>query len=182
MWLWMERRGRMVKKCGWGSKHVAGGWQMCIIEQINEKKCRKKKKTYLGPKRRVWHHLGLLPTHPSIPVFVGPRWSLFSLRWPALAVIGRHWLSLAVCGLCLACGGSKQVVWMLKCMAGVLRRVAERRNMWLWVGRCTIGKNIKKNTKNKRKNTPMAQTTPDASFGPVVVIATPQSLLVLWKT
>jgi hypothetical protein len=33
----------MVKKCGWGSKHVARGWQMCIIEQINEKKCRKKK-------------------------------------------------------------------------------------------------------------------------------------------
>jgi hypothetical protein len=50
MWLGVERRGQMVKKCGWGSKHVAGGWQMCIIEQINEKKCRKKKKTYIGPK------------------------------------------------------------------------------------------------------------------------------------
>jgi hypothetical protein len=49
MWLGVKGHGRMVKKCGWGSKHVARGWQMCIIEQINEKKCRKKKKTYLGP-------------------------------------------------------------------------------------------------------------------------------------
>jgi hypothetical protein len=39
-----------------------------------------------------------------------------------------------------------------------------------------------KTQKIERKNTPMAQTTPDAPFGPVVVVATPQSLLVLWKT
>jgi hypothetical protein len=58
MWLGVERRGRMVKKCGWGSKHVAGGWQMCIIEQINEKKCRKKKKTYLGPNQCQMRRLG----------------------------------------------------------------------------------------------------------------------------
>jgi hypothetical protein len=66
---------------------------------------------------------------------------------------------------------------MSKCMAGVLRRIAERRNTWLWVSKCTIGKNIKKNTKNRQKNTPVAQTTPDTSFGPVVVVAMPQSLL-----
>jgi hypothetical protein len=37
MWLGVERRGRMVKKHGWESKHVAGGWQMAIIGQINKK-------------------------------------------------------------------------------------------------------------------------------------------------
>jgi hypothetical protein len=35
--------------------------------------------------------------------------------------------------------------------------------------------------KNLKENTPMAQTTPDALFGPVVVVATPQDLLVLLK-
>jgi hypothetical protein len=39
-----------------------------------------------------------------------------------------------------------------------------------------------KTQKIKKKNTPMAQTTRLASFGPVVVVATLQSLLVLWKT
>jgi hypothetical protein len=37
MWLGVERHGWMVKKCGWGLKHVAGGWQMAIIGQINKK-------------------------------------------------------------------------------------------------------------------------------------------------
>jgi hypothetical protein len=41
---------------------------------------------------------------------------------------------------------------------------------------------IKEKTwKIKKKNTPMAQMTPDASFGLVVVVATPPDLLVLIK-
>jgi hypothetical protein len=111
---------------------------------------------------------------PSL-VFVQPALACIGLRWPLLAVVGHLWPFFGL-------WGSKRVVWISKCMAGVLRRVAECWNTWLWVGRCTIGKNIKKYTKNKQKNTPMAQTMRDASFGPVVVVATPQSLLVLWKT
>ena len=41
MWLGVERHGWMAKMHGWGSEHVAGGWQMCIIEQISEKTHRK---------------------------------------------------------------------------------------------------------------------------------------------
>jgi hypothetical protein len=78
---------------------------------------------HLGPKRRVWHCLGLFPTCSSIPVFMGPRWSLFGL-W-----------------------GPKQVVWMCwvsKCIDGVLRHMAGSRNMWLRVGGSTIEKKHKK--------------------------------------
>jgi hypothetical protein len=46
---------------------------------------------HLGPKQHVWRRLGPLPTHPSIPVVLGPCWSSFSLRWPALAVVGCRW-------------------------------------------------------------------------------------------
>ena len=63
VWLGVERCGWMAKMhgwgqntwldgqnawlgvgtCSWGLKHVAGGWEMCIIEQISEKTHRKKK-------------------------------------------------------------------------------------------------------------------------------------------
>ena len=39
MWLGVERGGRMVKKHGWGSKHVARGWKMCkLIKKTHTKK------------------------------------------------------------------------------------------------------------------------------------------------
>jgi hypothetical protein len=38
-----------------------------------------------------------------------------------------------------------------------------------------------KTQKFEKKNTPMAQTTPDASFGLIVAVATPQNLLVSLK-
>jgi hypothetical protein len=85
------------------------------------------KKKYLGPKRRVCGRLG-------------PRWYLFGLHWLSLAVVGLH---LAFVGL----WGSKWVVWMMwvsKCIDGVLRRMAGSQNMWLRLGGSTIEKKHKK--------------------------------------
>ena len=121
-----------------------------------------KKNTYLGPKRCVWRRLG-------------PHWYPFGLRWLSLAVVG---LRLAFVGL----WGSKWVVWMMrvsKCIDGVLRRVAGSRNTWLRVSGCTIRKT---NKKNHKKETPMAQITPDVSFGLVVVVATPRPPCAFIKT
>ena len=42
-WLDGQNAWLGVGTCSWGLKHVAGDWQMCIIEQISEKTCRKKK-------------------------------------------------------------------------------------------------------------------------------------------
>ena len=43
MWLDGQNAWLGVGTRSWGSKHIAGGWQMCIIEQISEKSRRKKK-------------------------------------------------------------------------------------------------------------------------------------------
>jgi hypothetical protein len=51
-----------------------------------------------------------------------------------------------------------------------------------WVYYREKTRKIKEKTRKfLKKNTPMAQTMPDASFGLVVVVATPQDLLVLLK-
>jgi hypothetical protein len=73
------------------------------------------------------------------------------------------------------------MMWVSKCIDGVLRHVAESQNMWLRVGGCTIRKTNQKDLKIWKKKTPMAQTTRLALFGLVVVVATPQDLLVLLK-
>src|ERR1700678_3296442 len=57
------------------------------------------KKTYLGPKRRVWHHLG--PFSSSRTLLVMSK----GLRWPSLAVVGCCGPVLAFCGLLWACVG-----------------------------------------------------------------------------
>jgi hypothetical protein len=124
-----------------------------------------KKNIYLGPKRHVCGRLG-------------PHGYLFGLHSLLLSVVG---LRLAFVGL----WGSKWVVlmmWVLKCIDGVLRRMAGSQNTWLRVGGSTIEKKHEKKTRKiEKKNTPMAQTTHLASFGLVVVVATPQDLLVLLK-
>src|ERR1700678_1099209 len=78
------------------------------------------KKTYLGPKQRVWHRLGpfsslrtLLvmskgPRWPSLAVVgccgplwacIGLPWAAVGLRWPSLGAVGCRWPSLGAVGL-----------------------------------------------------------------------------------
>src|ERR1700678_4474538 len=107
------------------------------------------KKTYLGPKRRVWHHLG--PFSSSRTLLVMSK----GLRWPSLAVVGccgplwgcvglpcaavgMRWLSLAVAGCC-GLSWAFVVVWELVGAGEPHQRVTTTRWWWWEVDRANGG-------------------------------------------
>ena len=95
--------------------------------------------------------------------------------WPALAVIGRRWPLVAfVCPVGAETGGLGVVGfemhrWGVEMHGWEPKHVVE--GWWVYY-----------KEKQSKKHTPMAQTMPDALFVLVVVVATPQNLLVLLKT
>src|SRR6202522_1465675 len=86
------------------------------------------KKTYLGPKRRVWHHLGPFSSSRTLLVmskglrwpslgavglcgpalaFRGLLWAFVGLRWPSLGAVGLRGPALAFRGLLWAFVGRR---------------------------------------------------------------------------
>src|SRR5271168_4178726 len=95
---------------------------------------------------------------PSLWACVGRHWLVWAfvdLRWPSLAVVGRRWPSLAAVGFrgpALANVGFR---------GPVLAFGGRRWLLWAFV--------VNKMEEKNEKNTPRAQTTPDASFGPFFI-------------
>jgi hypothetical protein len=101
--------------------------------------------------------------------------------WPALAFIGCCWPSF---GLCWPVGvkmgglddvGVEMCRWGVETRGWELKHVVESRQVYYKENKS------KKTQKIEKKKKPMAQTVPDASFGFIVVVITPQDLLVLLK-
>ena len=105
---------------------------------------------------------------------------LWALVGPHLACVGHHWPSVAFIWPVGAETGGLDVVGAKMCRWGVethgweLKHVVEGQQVH-------YREKKKKKHEKFKKNTHMAQMTPDASFGPVVVVTTPQTLLVLSK-
>src|ERR1700678_1723355 len=107
------------------------------------------KKTYLGPKRRVWHHLGPFSSSrtllvmseglrwPSLAVVgcCGPSWACVGLPWAAVgprgvlwAFVGLRWRSVACCGPALAFVGRRWLLWAFVGFRGGVGTCWGRRN------------------------------------------------------
>jgi hypothetical protein len=98
---------------------------------------------------------------------VGRRWPLVAFVWPVGAEMG----DLDVVGVEMRRWGVETRGWEPK-------HVVEGQRVHYRERTRKIKEKTRKITK---KNTPTAQTMPDASFGLVVVVATPKNLLVLLK-
>jgi hypothetical protein len=132
---------------GWGSKDVIGGL-----------------------KRRGWG----VETHRWGSKYVAGAWMRVKMRcWGSKCVAEG---SKDVAGARNAWPRVEMhcICWCSKCVTEGLIRMAEGGNAWLRASGCALEGKKSVNTWNlkKKKNTPRAQTTRLASFGPVVVIDT----------
>src|SRR5271168_4776236 len=89
----------------------------------------KKKKTHLGPKRRVWRRLGPFCLHGPALAFVSRHcllWAFVGLRWLLWAFVDLCWPLLAAVGFrgpVLSFGGRRWLLW-----AFVVNKMEEEKN------------------------------------------------------
>jgi hypothetical protein len=105
--------------------------------------------------------------------------------WPALAFVGRCWPSFGLCWpVGVKMGGLDDVAvemhrWGVETRGWEPEHVVENRRVHYREKTRKIKEKTRKS--KKKKDTPMAQTMHLASFGLIIVVATPQNLLVLLK-
>src|ERR1700678_2783522 len=103
----------------------------------------------------------------------GPFFVFVGLHWPLLAVIGYSMATVGLCGPALAFVGCRWLLWAFVGLrwpalaavgfcGPVLAFGGRRWLLWAFVVN-------KMEEKFEKKNTPRAQTTPDASFGPFFI-------------